>query len=166
MPINVHKRNRPRDLSGWSLGLAMALALLIIVAHPTASIRHTLFVSLCASIGASLSDSISHDVGIFDSAVVSITSWKTVQPGQDGGISLLGSFAGGVSALLHAFLAYSLGLIEAADVPLTTAAACLGNLADSLLGSTFQQRGLLNNGTVNFLGTSTAALVVILARAL
>ena len=36
------------------------------------------------------------------------------------------------------------------------AAGCAGNLLDSLLGATLEQRGLVTNGIVNFTGTSFA----------
>jgi len=39
-------------------------------------------------------------------------------------------------------------------------AAFAGMICDSYLGATLERRGLLNNNTVNFLGTLTAALVV------
>jgi len=41
-------------------------------------------------------------------------------------------------------------------------AAVTGMISDSYLGATLEWRGLLNNNTVNFLGTLTAVCVVVI----
>jgi uncharacterized membrane protein len=41
-------------------------------------------------------------------------------------------------------------------------AAFTGMISDSYLGATLEWRGLLNNNTVNFLGTLTAVCVVVI----
>jgi uncharacterized membrane protein len=41
-------------------------------------------------------------------------------------------------------------------------AGTIGNLTDSVLGGTVERKGLVNNNTVNFLNTATAALTALL----
>jgi uncharacterized protein (TIGR00297 family) len=69
----------------------------------------------------------------------SILTWKPLEPGMSGGVSLLGLTATVVGAVSLALLAWLLGWSRA-----TTAAAAIGGIAgattDSVLGASFQQR--------------------------
>lgn len=94
-----------------------------------------------------------------------ITTLRPVQPGQDGGISVVGTLAGlvaaatvvaGAAAALGGSLRWSTALIE-------FAAACAGLFFDSLLGATVEERGWLGNDLVNFLSTCFVAVVVWIA---
>jgi uncharacterized protein (TIGR00297 family) len=156
---------RSRRARGWrnavaNLGVPLILALAILT-RVSAHAAQILMVALCASIGASFSDSISHDVGIFDPVPRSVITWRRVNAGEDGAVSPMGSFAGFAAALLHSLLCYGLNLVRLSDLPLVFCAACLGNLADSVLGATLQNRGALSNGMVNLASTTFAALIVI-----
>jgi uncharacterized protein (TIGR00297 family) len=86
-----------------------------------------------------------------------ITSFKAVDPGRDGAISLPGSLAGVVAAAMVAYAgmwAFGGGWIMFA---VSGAGAVFGLFFDSLLGATLEERGLLNNDAVNFLSTASAA---------
>jgi uncharacterized membrane protein len=45
------------------------------------------------------------------------------------------------------------------DLPLCAAAAMAGTLVDSLLGATWERKGLLSNNGVNFLASASAAML-------
>jgi uncharacterized protein (TIGR00297 family) len=86
-----------------------------------------------------------------------ITSFKAVDPGRDGAITLAGSLAGVIAAAIVAYAGmWALGggwiLFE-----VSCAGAVFGLFFDSLLGATLEERGLLNNDAVNFLSTIIAA---------
>jgi uncharacterized membrane protein len=48
------------------------------------------------------------------------------------------------------------------SLALCTAAAIFGTLVDSLLGATLERRGLMENNSVNFLSTASAAILAFL----
>jgi len=86
-----------------------------------------------------------------------IISFKSVDAGRDGAISLAGSLAGVVVAAVIAYAGmWALGggwrLFT-----VSCAGGVFGLFFDSLLGATLEERGLLNNDAVNFLSTGSAA---------
>lgn len=91
-----------------------------------------------------------------------LTTLRVVEPGTNGGVTLLGSLAGILAAFLIALtgtwaLRGSLLLLF-----LGTAGGIFGLFFDSLLGATLERKGYLNNDAVNFLSTLSAALFVLL----
>lgn len=88
-----------------------------------------------------------------------ITNLKVASPGEDGAISWLGELAALFGSLLIGLLAYALGVTDnfTLSVLLATAGGFLGTNVDSLLGATFQKKGLLSNSGVNFVATFAGA---------
>ena len=86
-----------------------------------------------------------------------ITTLRRVDPGTDGGITFAGTLAGVTAA----------GIVSAAgcvalrgDMSLfaiSWAGGVFGLFFDSLLGATLERAGWLNNDSVNFLSTGSAA---------
>ena len=68
-----------------------------------------------------------------------ITTGRSVPAGTSGGITVLGTVAGGAGAALMALLALALG-IKPAVTAASVAGGLLGTIADSLLGATVQAR--------------------------
>jgi len=91
-----------------------------------------------------------------------ITTFRQVQPGTDGGVSLVGTLAGLVAAIATFAVALGTKILppDAAHVVIVSAMA--GLFADSILGASLQRRGWLNNDAVNILGTAVAAAVALL----
>ena len=119
-----------------------------------------------------------------------ITTFKKVQPGTSGGVSIIGSVGGFIGAFLIGlcgwyFLQTAVSFLTI--VPLITAAGILGSLFDSFIGALFQAQYLcsicgnvtervlhcnetpttllrgkvfLNNDSVNFIANTSAAMVV------
>lgn len=86
-----------------------------------------------------------------------ITTGRPVPPGTSGGISLLGTVAGALGAMVMAGVGRALG------VPLSTtvvavAVGVLGMLTDSWLGATLEAQGRLDNDGVNLAATSVGAV--------
>ncbi|MBZ5516782.1 MAG: DUF92 domain-containing protein [Acidobacteriia bacterium] len=143
---------------GWREALANTLAgaffsILVITSHH----EKAFLVALVAAFAEAAGDTVSSEIGqwISERAYL-ITTLRPVPAGVDGGISAGGTLAGLLASALVAGLGYSLGLCGIGGATIALAAAFTGNLLDSLLGATVEQRGLVTNGIVNFAGTSFA----------
>jgi uncharacterized protein (TIGR00297 family) len=118
--------------------------------------------ALVAALAEAAGDTVSSEIGQWLSPrAYLITSLKPVRAGEDGGVSWGGTAAGlGASAVVVG-LGYSLGLCSRSGAALALSAAVAGNLLDSLLGATLEQRGLVTNDVVNFAGTSFAGALAL-----
>lgn len=111
-----------------------------------------------AALAEAAADTVSSEIGqVLGGRPRMITSFKSVAPGRDGAISLPGTLAGMVAAAIVAYAGmWALGggwkLFA-----VSSAGAVFGLFFDSLLGATFEERGLLNNDAVNFLSTISAS---------
>jgi uncharacterized protein (TIGR00297 family) len=116
------------------------------------------FVAGLAALAEAAADTISSEIGqVLGGRPRMITTLRSVDPGTDGAISLAGTLAGiAAAALIAAAGAWAVGG-GMASFSIATAGAVLGLLIDSLLGATAERRGQLNNDTVNFLSTTSAA---------
>jgi uncharacterized protein (TIGR00297 family) len=86
-----------------------------------------------------------------------ITTLHQIEPGTDGAVSLMGTLAGLIAAVIVSgvgALALSGGWVM---FWISCAGAVFGLFFDSLLGATLERRGWLNNDAVNFLSTASAA---------
>src|SRR5258708_8904332 len=100
-------------------------------------------------------DTSSSEIGMaFPGKTVLITTWKTVAPGMDGGISLRGTAAAMVAAAVVALAGKVSGLVPAHHAATIIYAGFFGTLVHSLLGPLLQQRGYLTNDLVNLLITA------------
>ena len=135
-----------------NLGVA-ALALAI----PNVDAAYLLALAALAEVAA---DTTSSEIGTaFSTRTILITSWKSVSPGTDGGISLSGTLAGILAALITAACAVALGLASVSAAALVACAGVAGMLVDSLLGASVERRGYLNNDLVNLMSTAAAAFI-------
>ena len=113
-----------------------------------------------AALAEVAADTTSSEIGTaFSTRTILITSWKSVSPGTDGGISLSGTLAGILAALITAACAVALGLTSVSAAALVACAGVAGMLVDSLLGASVERRGYLNNDLVNLLSTAAAAFI-------
>lgn len=91
-----------------------------------------------------------------------ITTWGPVPAGTNGGISLPGTLAGISAAAVVSLFCATSGLLNWKWAAFAGSAGILGMLADSFLGALLEQRRILNNNAVNFLGTLLAAIAAVL----
>jgi len=111
-----------------------------------------------AALAEAAADTVSSEIGqVFGGRPRMITTLQAADPGVDGAVSLVGTFAGVVAAGLVAgvgtlALRGSLSLFWVSGT-----GALFGLFFDSLLGATFERRGWLNNDLVNLLSTASAA---------
>jgi len=117
-----------------------------------------LFALAVAALAEAAADTASSEIGqVLGGAPRMITSFKAVDPGRDGAISLVGSLAGVVAAAIVSCA--GVWVFGGGWVLFTVSctAAVFGLFFDSLLGATLEERGWLNNDAVNFLSTISAA---------
>jgi uncharacterized protein (TIGR00297 family) len=117
-----------------------------------------LFAVALAALAEAAADTVSSEIGqVIGGRPRMITTFRQVEPGTDGAISMAGSLAGAGAAVIVA----ALGTLALQGGPVmfwvSCAAALFGLFFDSLLGATLERRGWLNNDAVNFLSTASAA---------
>lgn len=120
-------------------------------------------VAAVAALGAAWSDTASSEIGLLARAQPRmLLVGPTVAAGRDGGMTWLGTAAGLVAAAVAAALA---GALEGASVfPLILVGAFCGNVVDSVLGATVEQRFCCyGNEVVNALATAAGGCVAWLA---
>ena len=117
-----------------------------------------LFAVGLGALAEAAADTVSSEVGqVLGGRPRMLTTLRLVEPGTDGGVSLIGTLAGVAAAVLVA-AAGSLALGGDRTIFwISSASAVFGLFFDSLLGATLERRGWLNNDAVNFLSTASAA---------
>jgi len=154
--LSIAEAERGRSASQVMANLGVAATLLAI---PSVDSAHLLALAALAELAA---DTTSSEIGAaFSNRTVLITSWKEVPPGTDGGISLKGTAAGILAALITAACAAALGLARSGGMLVVAGAGAIGMLVDSILGGTLEKRGYLNNDVVNLLSTAAAAAIAL-----
>lgn len=138
-----------------NIGVAATCALLCAVLR-----EPRMLLAMAAALAEATADTVSSECGqAFSNTARLITTFEHVPAGTDGGITVAGTLAGAVSALLVSLVCVLVGLLSARWFWLPTAAGVLGMLADSYLGAWLERRGRLGNDAVNFISTTFAAVL-------
>ena len=139
-------------------GVAAVAALLSVVSYADGAAM----VALAAALIAGASDTVASEIGkAWGSTTWGMLPPVRVPPGSPGGMSIHGTVAGVVSAFALAAAAVSLGVVERSALVPIAGAASVGALAESLLASTFEPAGVLNNDALNLINTAVAAAVAV-----
>ncbi|MFC5864509.1 DUF92 domain-containing protein [Acidicapsa dinghuensis] len=117
-----------------------------------------------AALAEATADTVSSEIGqVFGGQPRSITTFRLVPPGTDGGITLVGTFSGIIAAAIVAAVAvwgtgtWSFHSQDAWLVfGMSSSGGIGGLLFDSVLGDLIERRGWLNNDAVNFSSTLAA----------
>lgn len=126
--------------------------------------REAALAAFVAALVAGSSDTVSSEVGkAYGRRTWLVTTLRRVPAGTSGAVSSEGTLAGAASALLLAGAAAALSLTPATLIVAIAAAAVVAAMVESVLGSTLEPRGLLNNDLLNFITTSVAAVLGIAA---
>lgn len=146
----------------WGSALTGAVCALLTLLLPKG--REVLLVAFVASFSTKLSDTCASEVGkAYGRRTFLITTLQPVPRGTEGAVSLEGTLAGLLGAALIAVLGWGLGLIGVIAVPICIFAAFLGNLVESIVGATLQERYTwLSNEVANVINTATGALLALL----
>ncbi len=121
------------------------------------------YAGFIGAIATATADTMASEIGVLSKPIL-ITSREHVKPGTDGGISILGTSAGLIGALIIGLAAYLINVSPELTHSLLIAlfAGMIGCFADSLLGATLERSGLFNNEHVNLSATIIGALVGII----
>jgi uncharacterized protein (TIGR00297 family) len=140
------------------------IAAVAAIAAVTTPYRSPALLAMTAALVAGGSDTVASEIGkAWGRGTFLITSLGRVKPGTPGAMSAEGTAAGIVAALALAALAVTLRLVAAASIPLVVVAATAGALVESALGATLEGPGILNNDMLNFINTTVAAAVAMVA---
>ncbi len=129
--------------------------------------RELWLIASAAALTEAAADTASSECGeAWSDHVRLLTTWKPVAPGTDGGVSVPGTLAGVLGAVLVGSVCAITNLIPYRMLPVVAGAGVLGMFLDSLLGATFERWRLVGNNSVNFAGTLFAAVAGVLLAAL
>jgi len=118
-----------------------------------------LLLAFGAALAEAAADTVSSEIGqAVGGTPRLVTNWKPVTPGTDGAISITGTVAGALAAVLVGLTCVLTGVLDWHQFLICAGAGTFGMIADSLLGATFERRGVLGNNGVNFTSTGIAAL--------
>jgi uncharacterized protein (TIGR00297 family) len=113
-----------------------------------------------ASVATAAGDTLASEIGeTSTSKPIMITNLKIVEPGVDGGVTLLGEAASLFGSIIIALLATGMGMAGYSAILAGTVGGFLGTNFDSLLGATLQKRGMLTNNGVNLFATLFGAVI-------
>jgi uncharacterized protein (TIGR00297 family) len=123
-----------------------------------------LCIVIMATLAEATADTVSSEIGeAFGGKPILLTTFRRVEPGVDGAISLTGTVAGIFAASIVVCIgAWSMHL-HRDQFCIALAAATLGLFFDSFLGATLERRGYIGNDVVNFASTACAAAISLLA---
>lgn len=127
----------------------------------------SLFAVGLAALAEAAADTVSSEIGqVLGGRPRMLTTLRKVEPGADGAISLMGTLAGVVAVCIVA-VAGALALNGGWEMFwIAVAGGVFGLFFDSLLGATLERRGWLNNDSMNFLSTASAAAFALAVLAL
>ena len=107
-------------------------------------------------------DTVSSEIGqAFGGRPVMLISMQRVDPGTDGGVTLLGSVAGVAGGAFVAAAGMWAFRLSASQAAIAWFAGICGLFFDSFLGATVERRGWIGNDLVNFSSTVFAAALAI-----
>ena len=139
-------------------GLVAVLCVLGFAMGPEFIVPREMFVfAFGGAVSAAMADTISSEIGLLFKSPRLITTFKKVEYGTDGGVTLHGTFSGILGAILIAIameVCIGIGILGMVVIVL---GGFLGMMMDSLLGAMFEDRFLSNEG-VNFISTLTGAI--------
>jgi uncharacterized protein (TIGR00297 family) len=153
-------RGASQVLANISAASVMA-ALALVANHPEGWL-----IAAVAALAEAAADTASSEFGqAVGRRAYLITNFIQVPVGTDGGISVWGTVAGTLAALLVSVVATLTRVIPLHWMLPVTGIAVLGMFVDSLLGAWFERRQLLGNDVVNFTSTAVSALMALLMYA-
>jgi uncharacterized protein (TIGR00297 family) len=121
--------------------------------------RDVLAIAYAASVATAAADTCSSEIGkAFGRRTFLITTLRPVPPGTEGAVSLEGTLAGLLGAILVGAAGVVTGLFGWPAAALVAVAGLVGSLAESVLGTVAERRGWMGNDLLNAANTAIGAL--------
>jgi uncharacterized membrane protein len=121
-------------------------------------IPRALFAVALAALAEAAADTVSSEIGqVLGGRPRMITTFRAVEPGTNGAVSVAGTIAGIMAAAAIASAGAWSFRGDVRMFAVSSAGAVFGLFFDSLLGASAEKLGWLNNDAVNFLSTAAAA---------
>ncbi|KAK3020112.1 hypothetical protein RJ639_005250 [Escallonia herrerae] len=121
-----------------------------------------------ASFCTKLSDTVSSEIGkAFGRTTYLVTSFKVVPRGTEGAMSVEGTSAGLLAAILLASISCLLGEINGLEAVICVVASQIANLGESVIGAAIQEKEgfrWLNNDAVNVINVSMGSILALLMQ--
>lgn len=157
----VQENDGKRDISNV-LANGGAAGLLSITAIVLPNFQNSIILMIMASFATACSDTLSSELGnVYGKKYFDILTIKPSKRGLDGTVSVHGLWFGLIGSLLIALGTFPFHK-EYKTTLIITICGFSGNVIDSILGSTLQRKGYINNHQVNFLATLIGALFALL----
>ncbi len=120
-------------------------------------------IGFAASFAAKLADTFGSEIGKrFGRNTYLITSFRKVESGTEGGISLEGTIASALGAIFMSLIMFILNIISTKYQFLIVAiSAFLATISESFIGAKFQDKYKLSNELVNSIQTSISSIIAI-----
>jgi len=121
------------------------------------------YAGFIGAISTATADTLASEIGVLSKPIL-ITSQEQVQPGTNGGVSVLGTVAGLIGALIIGVSSFIVNVSPdiTHSILIAIMSGMIGCFVDSLLGATLERNGLFNNEHVNLTATIIGALVGII----
>lgn len=140
-------------------GVAAAAAILSAVSYATGPA----LVGFVAALAAGGSDTMASEVGkAWGRRTFLFPTFRPVPAGTPGAVSLTGTAAGLLGAVILGGLGVAAGLIPVRMLFPVLVGATAGAFAESAMGAKLEASGIVNNDVLNFANTATAAAVAVL----
>ncbi len=131
-------------------------------AHYKVWVWPAMMIMCLAAMVEATADTVSSEIGqAFGGRPVMLMTMRRVDPGTDGGVTLLGSLAGIAGGTLVAASGMWALRLSASQAAIALLAGICGLFFDSFLGATVERQGWIGNDLVNFFSTVFAAALAV-----
>ncbi|CAL1373310.1 unnamed protein product [Linum trigynum] len=121
-----------------------------------------------ASFCTKLNDTVSSEIGkAYGKTTYLVTTFKVVPRGTEGAVSIEGTLAGFLAAVVLASIGCLMGQINGAEALICVVASQIANFGESIIGAVFQDKEgyqWLNNDVVNVINISIGSILAVLMQ--
>ena len=124
------------------------------------------FLMYIGSISAALADTLSSEIGMLSKKdPIMITTLKKAKSGENGAVSLLGFAAAITGCLILATITYALfNIVDYTTFIAIILSGLFGTIIDSILGAKLENKGLITNGSINFITTLFGGILIVIIK--